>query len=111
MNNKEKISFDYFKKLDLRIAKIIEVEKIENSEKLLKLKIDLGEEERQLIAGIGKYYKEEDLIGKEIVVIANLEPKKIFGFESQGMLLAGDIDGEPILLRPDKDVSPGTSVH
>jgi len=105
------ITFEDFKKIDLRVGKILEAEKIEGSEKLLKLIVDLGSEKRQLVAGIGKYYKPEDLIGKEIVVVVNLEPKKIMGIESQGMLLAADKDGEPVILIPEKEVLPGTIVR
>jgi methionine--tRNA ligase beta chain len=104
------IDFEDFKKLDIRIAKIIEAENIEESEKLLKLKINLGEEERQIVAGLGKEYSADDLVNKEIVVLANLEPKKLMGYESQGMLLAAVDDGKPILLKPEKDVSPGTKI-
>ncbi len=100
-----------FKKLNLRIGKIIKAEKVENSEKLLKLEVDLGEEKRQLVAGISKFYEIEDLIGKEIVVVAGLEKKVIFGLESQGMLLAADVDGQPVILTPDKKVPPGTEVR
>jgi len=104
------IKFEDFKKLDLRVGKIIEAERVEGSEKLIKLKVDIGGEERQLIAGIGKIYSPEDLIEKEIIVLANLEPKVLFGIESQGMLLAAE-DGENIsLLMPDKEVKPGSKV-
>jgi len=122
------ISFDEFLKIDLRVAKIIEAEKVEGSEKLLKLKIDLGQdpstgastelsrkssgqETRQIVAGIAKFYKPKDLIGKEIIVVANLEPKVLRGLESQGMLLAAE-EGEKIsLLIPDKEVKPGSKIH
>jgi methionine--tRNA ligase beta chain len=104
------ISFEDFQKIELKVAKIIEAEKIEKSEKLLKLIVDLGDERRQLVAGIAKYYKLEDLIGKEIVVVANLEPKKLMGIESQGMLLAANVDGKPVILIPEKEVPPGTKV-
>jgi methionine--tRNA ligase beta chain len=77
----------------------------------LKLVIDLGKEKRQLVAGIGKFYKPEDLIGKEIVVVVNLEPKNLMGIESQGMLLAADVDGEPVILIPEKEVPPGTKIR
>lgn len=105
------ISFEDFKKLELKVARIIKAEKHADSEKLLKLEVDMGSEKRQIIAGIGKAYKPEDLIGKEIVLVANLEPKTIFGFESQGMLLAANDNGKPILLKPEKDVPPGTQVQ
>jgi len=103
------ITYDDFKKLDLRVAKVLTVEKIEGSEKLLKLQIDLGNEQRQLVSGIAKSYAPEDLIGKEIIIIANLEPRQIMGIESQGMLLAADHDS-PVLLMPDKELPPGIAV-
>jgi methionine--tRNA ligase beta chain len=105
------INFEEFQKIDLKIGKILEAEKVENSEKLLKLKVDLGEEQRQIIAGIGKVYQPQDLINQEIVVVVNLEPKTLMGFESQGMLLAADNNGEPILIKPEKEVLPGTKIH
>ena len=107
----ENINFEEFQKIDLRVGKIIEAEKIEGTDKLLKLKVDLGEEKRQLVAGITKFYQPEDLIGKEIVVVANLEPKILRGIESQGMLLAGDVKGKPVLLKPDQEVPPGTKIR
>jgi methionine--tRNA ligase beta chain len=105
------INFEEFQKIDLKIGKILEAEKVENSEKLLKLKVDLGEEQRQIIAGIGKVYQPQDLINQEIVVVVNLEPKTLMGFKSQGMLLAADNNGEPILIKPEKEVLPGTKIH
>jgi len=104
------ISFKDFQKIELKVAKIIEAEKIERSEKLLKLIVDLGDEKRQLVAGIAKYYRPEDLIGKEIVIVSNLEPKKLMGIESQGMILAANVDGEPVILIPEKEVPPGTKI-
>lgn len=104
------IKFEDFQKLDLRVGKIVEAERVKGSEKLIKLKVDIGEEERELVAGIGKNYSPEDLIEKEIIVLANLEPKVLFGIESQGMLLAAE-DGDTIsLLMPDKEVKPGSRV-
>ena len=107
----ENINFEEFQKIDLRVGKIIEAERIEGADKLLKLKVDLGEEKRQLVAGIAKFYQSEDLIGKEIVVVANLEPKILRGIESQGMLLAADVEGKPVLLKPDQEVPPGTKIR
>jgi len=106
----EIITFDDFKKLDLRVAKILSAEKVEGSDKLLKLEIDLGNEIRQIVAGIGKNYSPEKLVGREIIVVANLEPRKLMGFESQGMLLAANDESGPVLLEPDKEVSPGVLV-
>lgn len=104
------IKFEDFQKIDLRIGKIIEAEKVKGSSKLLKLLVDFSNEKRQLVAGIGKFYLPENLIGKEIVVVFNLEPKKIMGIESQGMLLAANVDGNPVILIPEKEVPPGTKV-
>lgn len=104
------ITFKDFQKIELRIAKILQAERIEGSDKLLKLKITLGKEERQLVAGIAKQYNPEDVEGREIVVVVNLEPKEIFGEESQGMLLAANIKGEPVLLKPEREVPPGSKI-
>lgn len=83
------ISFDTFGKIDLRVAQIIEAERIVESEKLVKLKVDLGEAEpRQIVAGIAKHYSAEELVGRKIIVVANLKPAKLMGHLSQGMLLA-----------------------
>ena len=106
----ETIKFEDFKKLDIRIGKIISAEKVENADKLLKLKISFGKEKRQIIAGIAESYSPEDLIGKQIPVLFNLETKKLKGLESQGMILAADSEGKPILLHPDKEVPPGSVV-
>ena len=103
------INYEEFKKIELRVAKILAAEKVEGSEKLLKLQIDLGSEQRQLISGIAKSYAPEALLGKEIIIVANLEPRQIMGLESQGMLLAAD-HGSPILLVPDKELPPGMEV-
>lgn len=104
------ISYDDFKKIDLRIGTILEAERVDGSEKLLKLQVDLGEEKRQVIAGIAKSYEPENLIGKQIVVLVNLEPRSLMGLESQGMLLAADKDGLPIILVPEKEVSAGSTI-
>ena len=109
------ISIDDFKKIDLRVGKILSAERVEGSEKLVKLSVDIGEKGetgesavRQVVAGIGKAYSPEELVGKEIVIVANLEPRKLMGLESHGMLLAAtDENGLPILLTADKEVTPG----
>lgn len=106
----ENINLDEFKKSDLRIGKVLNAERVEGSEKLLKLQIDLGEP-RQILSGIGKSYTPKELIGKYVVIIANLEPRIMMGFESQGMLLAAsDADGKPIILTIEKEVAPGTKI-
>ncbi len=106
------INFEDFKKLDLRVAKITAAEKVENTDKLLKLVLDVGGEERQIVSSIAEDYLAEDLIGRQIVIVANLEPREFKGIESQGMLLAAEGEnGELALLQPDKEISSGTPVH
>lgn len=104
------ITYDDFAKLELKVATILAAERVEGSEKLLKLKINLGEEERQIIAGIGKSYEPEVLIGRQIVIIANLEPRSLMGLESQGMLLAADSPDGPVVLAPSSEVAPGSKI-
>lgn len=105
------ITIDDFKKLDLRVAKIISAERVENSDKLLKLEVDLGEEKRQILAGIAKQYSAEEMIGREIVIVANLEPRQLMGLESNGMILCADSPDGPVLLMPGKEVQPGTKIR
>jgi len=104
------ISIEEFRKIELKTARILKAERIPRAERLLKLQIDLGNETRQLVAGIAQHYTPEELIGKTIIVVANLEPAKIRGVESQGMLLAVS-DGERLtLLTTDREVPPGKPV-
>lgn len=105
----EKISFSEWEKIDLRVAEIKKVEEIEGADKLYKLKIDIGNEERIIVAGIKQHYSKEELIGKKIVVLTNLEPKKLKGVESKGMLLAA-VGKEVVLITPEKDVEAGTKI-
>lgn len=105
------VHFDDFQKLDLHVGTIKTAEAVPGSDKLLKLIVDLGEEERQLVGGIAKEYSPEELPGKQIVVLTNLEPRTLMGVESQGMLLAADVDGKPVLLAPDKEVPSGTPIR
>ena len=107
---KQTISYDEFSRLDLRVAEIINVEEIENADKLYKLEIKLGDENRILVAGIKQHYEKEALIGKKIIIIANLEPRKMKGVESQGMLLAASDDENIVLLTIDKDIESGTKI-
>jgi len=106
------ISYEEFKKVDLRVANILQAEKVEGSDKLVKLQIDLGESlgQRQIVAGIGLAYTPEELIGRQIIIVANLEPKVLLGQESQGMLLAASENGLPILLAPEKKAPNGCEV-
>ena len=108
----ETINLNDFKKLDLRLAQIIEAERVPDTNKLLKLKLDLGDETREIVSGIGMQYHPEDLIGKQIVIVANLEPKVFKGIESQGMLLAVvNKDGDISLLIPDKQMTPDDRIQ
>ncbi|MBI3622613.1 tRNA-binding protein [Candidatus Pacearchaeota archaeon] len=104
------ITYDDFAKLDIRIAKIISTEKILGKSKIIKGIIDLGEEKREVIIGGAEYYQPEDLVGKTVVVIANLEPRKIAGFESNAMLLAADVNDKPFWLTVSEDVPLGTKI-
>ncbi len=108
----EKIHISDFQKLDLRVATIIEAEIVPKSEKLLKLKVDAGTEigERQIIAGIAKNYKPEDLINKQVTVAVNLEPRKLMGLESQGMLLATHDNENIVILTPERKVTSGSKI-
>ena len=105
----ENISFDEFKKLDIRIGKILSAERIESSNKLLKLQVDFGTEKRQILTGIAKFYEPESLVGKLCPFIFNLEPKKMGELESEGMILSAD-DSGPVLLHPDREIKPGSIV-
>lgn len=107
----EKVSFEDFKKLELKIGKIVAAEKVEKSDKLLKLDVDFGEEKRQIISGVANDYDLKSLIDKSFVFITNLEPRQIMGLESQGMILAADVEGHAILLEPNQEVNPGTLVR
>lgn len=108
----QNITIEDFKKIDLRVAKILKAEPVENSDKLMRLEIDLGFEQRQIVAGIKLHYLAENLIGKEIIVVANLEPRMLKGLESKGMLLAGtNSDGTIALLAPDKEIEPGSKIN
>ena len=105
------ISYDYFSKLKIRIAEVKSAERVEGADKLLKLNVDLGDEVRQIVAGIAPNYEPDSLIGRKIVLLANLEPAKIRGVESNGMLLAAsDAEGRAVLLQPDSDVAAGSKV-
>jgi methionyl-tRNA synthetase len=105
-----RISIEDFAKVELKIGKVTSAERVEKSDRLIKLKVDIGEE-RQIVAGIGKAYDPEYLVGKEIVVVANLKPAKLMGVESRGMLLAATgEDGRPAILTLDREVKPGSKV-
>jgi len=104
------MTIDEFQKMDLRVAKVLSAERIEGSEKLLKLSMDAGEP-RQIMSGIAKAYAPEDLVGKQVVIIANLDPRMMMGLESQGMILAAHGEnGEPIVLTVEREVPAGSKI-
>jgi methionyl-tRNA synthetase len=106
------ITIDDFAKIDLRTAKILEAEKMPKSQRLLKLKVDVGEgEPRTILAGIAESYEPEQLVGKSIVIVANLAPRKMMGLESQGMVLAASPDGGKAIVLNSEPSSPGTRVR
>ena len=105
------ISFDDFKKLDLRVAKVLEVKDHPNADRLYVLKVLVDEEEKQIVAGVRQFYSHEDLEGRHIVIVNNLEPVTLRGEESNGMMLAAKRDdGMPVILVPEREVSPGSLI-
>ena len=104
------LSIEQFFQTELKIATVTAAEPIPNSNKLIKLTVDLGNDSRVLVAGIARQYGPEDLLGKQIVVVSNLQPARLMGIESQGMILAASVEGKPVLLRPDAIVPNGTPV-
>ncbi|WP_029688113.1 methionine--tRNA ligase [Thermoanaerobacter sp. A7A] len=104
------ITIEDFAKIQLRVAEILEAEKVEGSDKLIKMKLKVGEETRQIVGGIARYYTPEELVGKKIIIVYNLEPKKLRGIESQGMLLAASTEGKMSLLTVDKDIESGAKI-
>lgn len=99
--------------MELRVATVTAAERVEGSEKLLKLQLDLGElGARQIVAGVGKAYEPEQLVNTQIIIVANLEPRALMGLESNGMLLAArDGEGVPVLLRPERPVPAGSKIN
>lgn len=105
------VDIGYFGKLDLRVADVVSAEPIRGTQKLMRLEVDLGGERRQLVAGLAEHYRPEELVGKKVVVVANLKPARIRGVESRGMLLAADDGGSLALLVPDREVRSGAKVR
>lgn len=106
------VPFSEFQKVDLRVGKVKNVEELEGLDRIYKLEIDLGEKKpRTILAGVKEHLQPYELLGKSVVVVANLEPKDVRGVLSEGMLLAAEVDGRPILLVPEEEVKPGTPVH
>jgi methionyl-tRNA synthetase len=106
----EKISIDQFMQTDLRVAEVRAAERVPKSKKLMKMTVFTGDEERTIVAGIATKYTPEELVGRKIIIVANLQPAKLMGVESNGMVLAASIDGEPSLLSVDPAVPAGTKV-
>jgi methionyl-tRNA synthetase len=104
------VSFEDFKKIDIRVARIKEAQEHPNADKLLVLKLDTGAEERQVVAGIKNFYKPEDLLGKKVIAITNLESAKIRGVESAGMVLVASDENILALLAPEKDIKEGSKI-
>ena len=109
---KENISFDYFAKLEIRAGKIMAAEKVAKTKKLMKLTIDTGIDTRTVVSGIAEYYTPEEVIGQQVSILVNLEPKALKGIESQGMILmAENADGSLAFVRPDKEVKNGSEIR
>jgi methionyl-tRNA synthetase len=107
-----RISIDEFMRVELRVAKVLEAEAVPKSKKLVKLKVDVGTEQRTIVAGIAEAYQPEQLVGRTIAIVFNLKPAKLMGIESNGMVLAASVDGgKPILVAFDQDVPPGARVR
>jgi len=108
--NKEEVSFEEFSRIDIRIGKIVDAQPVSGSKKLIKLMVDIGGMVKSSVAGIGENYKPEQLLSKLVAVVTNLKPRKVFGVDSEVMILAA-IDGPNIsILNPDKQVSAGSKV-
>ncbi len=105
------ISIEEFQKLDLQVARVVRAEPLEGSKKLVKMTVSTGDGERTLVAGIREHYPPESLAGKCVIVVTNLKPAKIFGVESQGMLLAAEGGGKLALLTTDREMVPGSRVR
>lgn len=104
------ITLEDFKKLEIRIGKVISAEKV--TDKLIKFIFDIGNEQRQIMAGMGNFFEDtSNLIGKEMPILVNIKPAAFRGFESQGMIIAADVNGKPILLHPEKEIPPGSKVR
>ena len=104
------VSYEDFQKLDLRVGRIVTAEPVPKANKLLKLTVDVGQEQRTVVAGIAASYRPEALVGKSIILVANLAPRTLRGVESQGMVLAAESDGQIVLASFDNPVNPGSQV-
>jgi methionine--tRNA ligase beta chain len=106
------ITFDDFKKLEIKIGKVVSVEKVPDADKLLKFVFDVGFEQRQIMAGMAEFFPDPSvLVGKEMPLLMNIEPRAFRGHDSHGMIMAADVDGHPILLHPEREIAPGSIVR
>lgn len=106
------INIEDFKKIEIKIGKVISAERIPEADKLLKLVFDIGTEKRQIMAGIAQFIEDVDsLVGKQMPIITNIEPRKLRGYESQGMLIAISTEKGPVLLHPEKEVVSGSNIN
>ena len=108
---KEEIDIDYFSKVELAAAKVLECVKVEKSSKLLKLTLDVGGETRTVVSGIAQSYAPEELIGKTVVIVKNLKPAKLMGIESRGMILCGEDNGNIVFVTPEKELKSGSEIR
>src|SRR3989344_1585141 len=109
-NTKDMATIDDFVKLEMRVGTVVEAEEVEGSDKLIKQIVDFGDEKRQILSGIKKWYKPDSLVGKQFVYVTNLEPRLMMGLQSQGMLLAVGED-KPVILKPSKKVPNGSKIR
>nr|MDO8134518.1 hypothetical protein [Candidatus Njordarchaeum guaymaensis] len=105
------VSFGEFGRLEMRIGKVKAAEKLPSSKKLIKLKVDIGSETREVVAGVAEFYGPQDLESKNLILVVNLEPKKIMGVQSQGMILAADVNGRPYVIFADPSIPAGARVR
>ncbi|MBW2310728.1 MAG: methionine--tRNA ligase subunit beta [Deltaproteobacteria bacterium] len=105
------VTFDEFMRLEIKIGTVTAADRVNGADKLIRLELDCGAETRQVVAGFAPSYTPEQLVGKQMPVVLNMEPRKLRGIESRGMILAVDVEGRPILLTPDDQVPPGSVVR
>lgn len=104
------VTIEDFKKLEIKIGRVIDAISVPETDRLIQLTIDFGEEKRIVLTAVREFFEPEYFLGKEIPVITNLEPRTFKGVESQGMILAADVDGKPVLIHPEKEVPPGSII-
>jgi methionyl-tRNA synthetase len=109
-SRKPLLKLDEFSRMDLRVAEILQAESMPDSKNLLKLEVDVGEK-RTVVAGIARHYRPKDLVGRQVVMVANLKPAKLMGIRSEGMILVGGAEGEMVLIEPERKVKPGSPIH